>query len=382
MTTCRRNFEQGEPSQKKQKVASKNGLLEKVRRTKFWNPKTEQGKERFMEAILQNTSKFPSSLRLAIAGAKGLADSFDEANPPLDPWLNQGPRTAAQLFYQTMHLSAVRFLFGCPIKTTAQEDLEEGLYLDWNGPDNEIDTSDQIELVIRMFPNVLKQKIRFPKSYDEEGLLYFLASSAKSASFIPLAANLHVKFGFPSLAIGPLSCELLNNTSAMKRFGRDADAELHEETLTALLRLREMGHVKNKDVLPICHGFLSFVNRATRKSTDFVEKRLRLLIEWYPSMLKSDYLDTMGVDTMSSEFHCPIFRDMECEDYFSPLIGLLFEEKWYDAKLFAMVCEMGLLHYPDEVHDAAFEGINFDFARKVYGDENAKDAVNRLISSN
>jgi len=343
--------EQDGPRRKKQNIGGEESLLEELRKMICWTEEPTNNEERLMEVVLRNQALFPSRLRPIITRVRNTV-AVDITD------------TEAQLFCKYLTVSVEAFLKGLLR-------LNDG----WNGPAKDIDTEDQIELVIRLFPNVL----------EKNALLFMLASSAKSVSFIPLVADLIDEFvetqvhfglcpGLCPLPIYELVSELLNNTRAKKCTGIDAD-ELHEESLDALVRLRERGHIEDEDVMRICAKNSNLWRGATQKSLEFAERRLRLLIEWNPSVLKPDYFKNL------TPFTDVTFSRVDRVDYFTPLLGLLWEEKGFDIRLFETVWDMVMLHYPEQVLGFVLHGLNLKMACETWGQENAMQVISRRIRS-
>ena len=308
-------------------------------------PETQEEFELLEDEILQHRSQFPSDLRFAIKFAEqGFSDTKE--------------------FCDVISFYAESFLFG-----EGDYGMEWHSGPDWDGPYHGKHKGNEIELAIRLFPKVLKVKRELNDTEsDEYNVLFHLASNSKGAYFIDRIANLYAEFGMADqMDMVGLSCELLRNTCSERRLEIDADSALREESLAVLGRLRDDGHVKNEDMGDLSHNkFLSSALRS--ESLDFNTERLRLLIQWNPTLLKPETLFYSNVCVS------PLIKSFD-----NLYTGFSLDRREVLLGLYGFIWDLGMLHYPKDALGFAFHGWNFEMACDRFGDEKAREAMNDRI---
>ncbi len=337
-------------------------LLEKLRKTPYRKgPETRDEKQKLMDLVLQNVSEFPVKVRSSIAIAQIQSESFNEENVLLE--------TKAGNFLTKIAEVVETFLFGLPIPHDLIFLPLDPSVLDsgWHGPDSDVDTQDQLELAIRVFPVILGTKQIFDlDAFVWTSLPPFFLTSAKAVSFVPMLADLYAEYGKSNdFDLVELSCELLDNTCGKMRYGKEPTNELHEASLAAFLRLGEKGywHDDDGEIWDIMVKFLSraIVEEGSKKSTSFIQNRLKHLIQWERAVL--------CVDGIAG---------------YSGLIGILHRNmcilgRQLDHQLYEFVLEQGMLYWPRCVMGFGFHRLNFEAACAVFGRNEVTEVMNKKI---
>ena len=278
---------------------------------------------------------------------------------------------------------AIRYLFsGRDIEILYADNNtveEDELPVGWHGLDSDIDTEDEVELAIRFFPSILDHLDVFP-NYDggwcgtgralSFGPTIMLLTKAKAVSFLPVFLKLHIEldvddswpqfYGLWHLLLVPgfeAFAEFSNDASAFIAYGNEETPakETNEEHLSTLIRVREMGKSMGKDCpFPTfsenTEGLLIWVlEKAKYRERNFTEKRLRLLIDWNPSLLT-------GVLTEFEKKRKPCCE--KCSRKFAPNLPLLCvflyhytlpDSECSVLRMFELILELGMTHYPREL---------------------------------
>lgn len=222
-------------------------LLERLRQEPtmkcFGSLNGEEATER-MKLMVKHQSEFPSRLRPEILVGKNHAEqSVGDSTP------ERVARVFASFVFR-----AVKDLFFGGSRRNDEAPRE------WYGIDSDVDTEDQVELTIRLFPDVLviQRPLTPLRLRKKASPILFLTSSSKAVSFVPLFFSLSKSAGnmcFQSVHIDHelVLRQLLHNTLAEERFGGGSGdsgssrekgpscLELDEASLVALKRLRVMG---------------------------------------------------------------------------------------------------------------------------------------------
>ncbi|OEU17866.1 hypothetical protein FRACYDRAFT_238294 [Fragilariopsis cylindrus CCMP1102] len=156
---------------------------------------------------------------------------------------------------------------------------------DYNGLDSGRDTEEEVEAIIRFFPEVL--------STADEDFIYpiqRLACNIKVISFIPLYVRLAIEFGsFPEEIRGGL----FTVTPTLNKYGNSVfinlftvaydrdhqELDVNDKYLLVMIRLRQMGYLRLEDIQR---------NRLLERlcyHRFFSENRCRFLVEWDPTTL-------------------------------------------------------------------------------------------------
>ena len=166
--------------------------------------------------------------------------------------------------------------------------------VDYCGLDSERDTEEEVEAIVRIFPEVLQTKggiydfypIQcFAFSHDEYG---DWQCNEKSVSFLPTLARLAIEFGvFEEDRRGGLLCKdhhehnvlQLLMKSSIEPHNQEHHESIDTKYLHILIQLRKLGLLKKEDIQR--YGLLC--DLCSREV--FAEKRFRFLVEWDPSAL-------------------------------------------------------------------------------------------------
>ncbi len=247
---------------------------------------------------------------------------------------------------------------------------------EWHGLDSEIDTEDQVEVVLRLFPSLLEEPILVEMPRDDAFRLrigivnalnptHVLLTRAKTIFFVPLflKMNKEVKTGIGIYCF----CKLLlvpGQKSFREVFGKnytrlafagqeeassEDDEELNQQSLLALKRMKEMELLQSdEDIDNLIKWVLA---KAKNRSIDFAESRLRLLIEWKPSVLKE----------FRRKFPDPLLH------VFWGYCGNPIEKcSSLEMRLFEVISELGMKYFPEELGFAFPECVYDEFCKR-YG---------------
>jgi len=307
---------------------------------------TDDEARHLMDLILKNTPKFPSKLRPSIAEAKAEAENRGE-NRVLTP---------SQYFYNKVCKSVADFLCGIPANADDEgmdwEDLDWEDWETWHGPDSNVDTKDEIELAIRLCPDVY----RLISDYDD-GTFLFLTDK-ESVSFIPLIVSLNPQFP-TGVHIPTLCVTLLNNVLA-----NHASRELDKLGFGVFKELVFDHYVTAKNLKDILIEFL--YETVHKRTFGFIAKRLWFLAQ----------CDPYGVLTVfNDEFSCSYLFAALYDVHAKRNIGHL------DIRLYQLALELGRIHFPDQLLGFGLQALNFEYACKVFGEKAVKEVLNDEIAS-
>eukprot|EP00531_Pseudo-nitzschia_arenysensis_P012306 CAMPEP_0116118560 /NCGR_PEP_ID=MMETSP0329-20121206/2168_1 /TAXON_ID=697910 /ORGANISM="Pseudo-nitzschia arenysensis, Strain B593" /LENGTH=392 /DNA_ID=CAMNT_0003612193 /DNA_START=406 /DNA_END=1584 /DNA_ORIENTATION=- len=321
-------------------------------------PKTSQEKQKLADLILQNVSEFPMKVRPFIATARIEAEDFPERNILSE--------TKAGFFLIRFGEAVEKFFFGLPIPRDLlflppldPSVLDSG----WHGPDSAVDTLEQLELAIRVFPAILKTKYNLDlNDIVWTNLPPFFLTSAKAVSFLPMLADLYTEYGRShEFELVQISCELLDNTCLKMRYKKEPTNELHEASLAAFLRLREKGYLDGDDgkILDILEVFIAraIEEKSSYKSTSFIVNRLQHLIEWEPDVVVVDRV------SINSCLIAHLHRSMQLLDH----------------QLYEFILEQGMLYWPRYVMGFGFHRLNFEASCAIFGRNEVNQVMNKKI---
>ncbi len=311
-------------------------LLEKLRRVGDpydhpYHPETNEDFQQWADLIDRHLSQFPARIRHEISEEKLEISSND-----------------LRLYYFAVCNIVAEFILGAEDGNYSGEDIET---TEWRGPNIDVDTEDEVELAIRLCPELFRL-------FVERNVTDFanLTQSEKSVSFIPFLLDMPPRFGSGidnEENIRFLAGLLLNNDSKWQPATRECD----EKSLEVLVQLRERGFIEKRQVTEILANFLNEApNSWSKRSFEFMEKRLRLLIEWEP---------TICYDFRIFWYSLPWNVD-----------GLVMSK---DIRYYELMLELGNLHYPNKLLGLGFHKPNFETACYVFGRETAKRTMNDQI---
>ena len=266
-------------------------LLEKLRKKLVVvNCQSIEEKTTKKSLILAHKSEFPSSMRSVI-------DRIAENNP-----------THFNMYLLGM---AKAYLFG-----GLSFMRREGLGLvprDWNGLDDSVDSNDQVEVVIRCYPQVLEpDRWRTPTSTNLKPKLDYsmilLTLHARTVPFVPLLANLTEEFDvgkFSAKQKAEMSIavwkELICNTFGPRYLAlKKSTPELDEASLETLRCLYQQGIVTSEMVQELTYHLLSNVDMKERDAA-FLPTRFQALVEWNP-IIVAEYRNKNGKRSLLQGF--------------------------------------------------------------------------------
>lgn len=368
-------------------------LLEEMRQNpKFLNELCHQ---QTMKLIIEHQSEFPSKLRPRIIAAASNED---------------GSEALPLVFLILVSQAVNNFFLGRFALDDDVFDVEVFVHTMWSR-NSDVDTVEEVELAIRFFPGVLasifflllcEKAVSFIPLFVELG---FEVGGFDKEERGGLTAPYNVLR------------QLLHNTVKKEYSGEKPSAEFDEESLAALSRLNKMGLVTKEDghdlmswlfeqsnLIPVTdlepesyapadsdvdgnslepegyapadsdsddnslepEGYAtidsdsddhSLESEDAFRSISFIETRLRLLINWYPTIL----IEFGPVGFLLSTFF---------SNYKS-------KKKSLDVRVFEVLFELGMYHYPIYL-GFLFEDKNFSRACESFG----ADKVAKIIANN
>jgi hypothetical protein len=219
----------------------------------------------------------------------------------------------------------------------------------YRGLDCEQDTDEEVEAIVRFFPEVLTRT----KDFEGVGNLYPIqllslscarneddiiwGCNVNAVSFVPLVARLAMELGlFEEEERGGLLCNgenvlndfMLSDQSNINN--REHHEPIDDKYLQVLIRLRNMGFFKKEDIQR--YGLLHILCSRTHY---FAERRFRFLVEWDPNAL----------------IHPNIYGNLPIH----------FASHSSSVQGFRMVFEYGIRYYPNK------KGIHLLFRKKNNG---------------
>jgi len=366
------------------------------------NPTTENEARKKMDLIIKHRSEFPSGLREAITEAsrsasKTTSDSNEEPTP--------------ELFLSEVYEAFKSFFFGKRIALDNDDDTDDNNSIEndieeserevnvvpfswWHGLDSDVDTEEETELAIRVFPNILmeKQKQSPLSSMNDCYPIYMLLVCSKSLPFIPLLAELGVELGrgrFVKDERGGLTCfmrnvifNLIHNNVLRDDHDKDESSSEKVDELSAAVmsRLKEKGLLEVIDIYEydLVEMLLYWSDkkkkryisrqRKTSKRRHEAKQRFRVLIDLNPSILVE-----CGGRGKSLLRHY-------LRDFLSGTDGCESKER-VSLPTFRMIFELGMSHFPKEI-GFVFHDTNFELSCEIFGIEMVARIVDNELSIN
>ena len=281
------------------------------------NPTTEEAASQELDLIIEYRDCFPSELQETISIME------DESS---------------MIVFSTIQAAIKDYL------------SKKATWGEWYGLDKDVDTHDQAEVVIRLFPTVLYE-LR-----DNLSPTCFLMTSSKAVSFVPLFLKLgsrefqdsgvqpivnRVPYNFSEVYLQQIIAGLLCNNSWNRDGNKENSAELDKESLQALKHCREIGLVQRGEMFCMLDYLFVFWNAKEyyfddyRSEDDvefvgeFFQKRFKLVLDWGPFLLES-YMLKDGFWVCLSNIH-----ENSNEKVIDPVIRT--------------ACQVSLSHYPKEL---------------------------------
>lgn len=310
---------------------------------------TEKYKKQKMQAILEHVSEFPKGLRASIQSTAAASDL---------------PEVFLHKVYESVKALFLGVASSNDGSSSSSSSDDDDARLVWHGLDDTVDTEDEAELLVRLFPNVLSERktmrvsVQIGKRETQEACLHpihLLLFHARAVSFVPLLARLELELSSkesetnhksttdraPNYAPKNIAKLLLshriaqipnnNETTQPQGAGGSSREDLDEASLRALIRLRAMGLVTNEDLGDL---LLWLLTEANHRETEFIERRLRLLVQWDPTLLAK-----CGKTGSSPP------------NLFFVIFGYtrLFARPAFCLRIFRLAFELGMVHYPHEL---------------------------------
>ncbi len=317
-----------------------------------------------MNLIVEHKSEFPTKLRPAITTAAA--------------------KCKPGIFVSEVYIAATYFFFG---QFRPGNEVVDGVTRNedsartdgWWGLDHEIDTQDQAELVIRLFPWILQEELMGIPSSKGQIPIFFLALNEKAVSFVPLFAKLGAElgvFGGKKDSAG-LTWRGEKSGSALEQLfvntiSTENTNKFDEKSLNILIQLRQMGFLsENNEQQLVLWLFIA----AKYREIALIEARLRLVVDWNPTIL----MNIFEHKNMLGSF---LDRFQECNG-----------DESYNLRLFEVIVELGMLHYPLELGFAFHKtdraskfpetdgnsASNFGLACQIFGTKTSIRILNKAI---
>ena len=349
-----------------------------------------------MNLILWHQSEFPVKLRASIREAAG-DEAVESLSPRKSPLIESISRRGISRFrrrFARTHLhnntvdpeiflhdfyEAVKVFFLGFLYRALDADQHQHWLLGWHGLDQNVDTEDEVELTIRCFPKILTQTTHLERTGLHHAFpIHMLLSDSKTVSFLPLFCQLGIELGrFQEKEKGGLECS--NSISVVSqllcnRIASTAEAsraqyrgqspntkKVDQKSLVVLIHLWEKGLVTNGDIRWFQLIIDLFV-AASYRELDFVEERLRLLIDWNPDiLLECDA--KMGSNLLYAS--C-IWNDFHHK--------LRFCGERAEMRIFEVIFERGMHYFPSQI-GFLFHKDTFQMACKRIGTKRLKQMI-------
>ena len=375
----------------------KTSLLEDLRKNlvaeSIINPTTEKDAEQKMNLILLHQSEFPLKLRASIREAEG-KEATGSLSPRKRPLIESGisrfrRRSARkhqhndtvdpEIFLHDVYEAVKVFFLGFMYRAL-DADQQPHWLLGWHGLDQDVDTEDEAELAIRCFPSILTQTTHLKSTGLHHAFpIHMLLSDSNTVCFLPLICELGIELGgFQKEEKGGLECcnssisivsQLLCNriastTEASRAHYRGQvpnTEKADQESLVALIRLWKKGLVTKEDIRWF-QLIIDLFYAASYRELDFIEERLRLLIDWNPDvLLECD--DKMGSNLLYASCIWNGFRHK-----------LRFCGERTESRIFEVIFERGLHYFPSKI-GFLFHNDTFVMACKRMGTDRLRQMV-------
>lgn len=342
------------------------------------HPTTKDEAKEKMKLIIENRLWFPARLREAITRASrssSKTNSKDLEEPSPERFLSE--------VYEAFKF----FFFGKQVVSNDNdgenddsiENNNAGPFSWWHGLNSDVDTEEEAELAIRLFPNILmeKQKISALSSMNDCYPIYILLVCSKSLPFIPLLAELGVELGsgrFVNNERGGLTCfmrnvifNLIHNNVLRDDLDKEASSpeKLDELSAVVMARLKEKGLMKVMDIYEF--DLLEMLLYWSAKKRREAKQRFRVLINCNPSILVEC---ERGGNLLRNYLH----------DFLSSTDGCESKER-VSLPTFRMIFQLGISHFPNEL-GFVFHGTNFELSCKIFGTETVTRIVNDELTNN
>ena len=308
--------------------ASSTSLLAKLRHEQTdW---LRLGLEQKLEVIVRHKSEFPSKIRHCI---DSIADSSQST--PQQSWV-------------TLQKAITKFFLP--------------KLRPWGGLDNDVDTKEEAEVAIRVFPTVLQNEESLRQSDNPIGAAM---SSLKALPFVPMLAELGRELGVlredePHELVPRydlfLSVSIL--TFNPEYDSREFDRQLDEALLSVLVGVKEKNLMRKEIIDRMCIHTDFLYDKPNR-----IEKRVRFLLNWDPTIIK---------------------KDGKHEILLHRYVGSWDSHKMPTFKIFQAIFELGVFYYPEDFgfmfhSDLIAQQTCFEIACETFGDKKVRKMVDEII---
>lgn len=365
---------------------------------------TKDEAKKKMGMIIKHRSEFPIRLREAIGEASRIASKTTSDR-------NEEP--APELFLSEVYEAFKSFFFGKRLASNDDEDddghgddnnnieivneeseqeVNAAPFSWWYGLDSDVDTEEEAELAIRMFPSILMEKVKESplSSMNDCYPIYMLLVCSKALPFIPLLAELGIELGkgrFVKDERAGLTCfmrnvifNLIHNNVLRDDHDKDESSSEKVDELSAavMTRLKEKGLLEVMDIYEYDlvemllywsdkkrKRYMSRQQKASKRKHE-AKQRFRVLIDLNPSILVE-----CGRDKSLLRHYL--------HDFLSSTDGCESKER-VSLPTFRMIFELGMSHFPKKV-GFVFHDTNYELSCEIFGTETVARIVNNELSN-
>lgn len=318
-------------------------LEERLKRLTLYNVTGEEARKK-MFLMIQHQAEFPSKLRPSIAAVGIFTD----------------PVAFLSQFYNEVK----GFILGRSIDPKGNIILSKK----WQGLDSNVDTEEEVELLIRLFPKLVLHERHARFCTFQEMIMI----SVQTVRFVPLFAKLHVEFS----NYGNVSW-----TGVFPFLGRNLlcgfpakycdSTALNDASFDVLVRLIEEKRIPKINAFFQMDELLKTIEQ---RDIAFIETRIRFLIQWVKFVL------TGQKARVSCRSRHPNGRkgSERLLRYFLSMDGTKNDSRY--LRVFEVLVELGMFHYTKAL-GFVFHGDNLGYACYHFGEERVKQIVHEKLAS-
>ena len=333
----------------------------------FVNDDTEEEKRNKMHLIQNRRSEFPSKIQTVISQRSDLepSDFLDEIYKASKALFFGQPYQGPENDHRELHPSEQH-----PVES---HEAKPAFYW-WHGLNSDVDTEDQAEILIRLFPTILSEKVKVSplSSLANCYPIYVLLVCSKALPFIPLFAELGTELGVHRKEErAGLTCFMRNvivhlvhnNLLRDKRNERPSFETLDAINAQILTRLKDKRLMVVRDIYDLDLVQL-LLHRSMLISVIQTQRRLRFLLEWDPSLLR-DY--GTGGNLLGRHLR----RLQECVVHkTSPSRKI----RPRDFERFRLLLELGMSHFPKSL-GFVFHDESYKLACELFGTQKVTTTI-------
>ena len=248
----------------------------------------------------------------------------------------------------------------------------------WHGLNSDVDTEDQVEVVLRLFPALLSDKLKVSplSSLNNCYPIYAQLVCSKAIPFIPLLAELGSDLGaFPNDERFGLTCFMknvlvhlvYNNLLRDKRNERPPFEHLDAMNRRILQRLKDhrlmqLTDIYDLDLVPL------LLRRSMLIPMIQTKERLRFLLEWNPYLLKD-----CGHGKPLLQQHLPRLQDFIVNE-----TSCHRKVCARDFERFQLLLDLGMAHFPQSL-GFVFSNTSLELACELFGTQKVTTAIDEVI---